>query len=70
MTTTTYRVDGMTCGHCTAAVTDELTALDGVREVSIDLVAGGTSTVHVTSDHDLDPAAVAAAVDEAGYTLV
>ncbi|TCC43968.1 copper chaperone [Kribbella capetownensis] len=69
MTTTTYSVSGMTCGHCTTAVTEELSKLAGVKEVSIDLVAGGTSAVHVTSESALDDAAVREAVDEAGYEL-
>ena len=69
MTTTTYSVTGMTCGHCTAAVTEQLTKLPGVREVSIDLNAGGTSAVHVTSASVLDESAVREAVDEAGYEL-
>lgn len=68
-TVTTYSVAGMTCGHCVSAVTEELTALPGVTDVAVDLVAGGTSAVHVTSDAALDRAAVAAAVDEAGYAL-
>ena len=65
----TYRVNGMTCEHCVAAVTGELTALDGVSAVDIDLVAGGTSTVTVISAEPLDRALVAEAVDEAGYEL-
>ena len=69
MTTTTYRVTGMTCEHCVRAVTDEITDLDGVTAVTVDLVAGGTSTVTVESEHALDDAAIAAAVDEAGYAL-
>ena len=69
MTTTTYSVTGMTCGHCTAAVTEELTKLPGVRQVSIDLNAGGTSAVHVTSESVLEETAVREAVDEAGYKL-
>jgi copper chaperone len=69
MTTTTYSVTGMTCGHCTSAVTEELSKLIGVQQVSIDLVAGGTSAVHVTSESALDEAAVREAVDEAGYEL-
>jgi len=69
-TTTTVQVAGMTCGHCVSAVTEELTALPGVTGVSVDLVAGGTSPVTVTSDQPLDDTAVAAAVDEAGYELV
>jgi copper chaperone len=69
MTTTTYSVAGMTCAHCTSAVTEELTKLPGVSGVTIDLNAGGTSAVHVTSASALDEAAVREAVDEAGYEL-
>jgi copper chaperone len=69
MTTTTYSVTGMTCGHCTAAVTEELTKLPGVTDVAVDLNAGGTSAVHVTSESALDETAVREAVDEAGYEL-
>ncbi|WP_380164858.1 heavy-metal-associated domain-containing protein [Jannaschia sp. R86511] len=68
--TTTIDVVGMTCGHCVSAVTEELSALPGVTDVSVDLVAGGTSPVTVRSEQPLDDAAVAAAVDEAGYELV
>ena len=66
----TYGVTGMTCEHCVRAVTDELTALPGVRDVGVDLVAGGTSTVRVVSDSPLPEQTVREAVDEAGYTLV
>lgn len=69
MTTETYRVAGMTCGHCVNAVTQEITALDGVTAVTVDLVAGGTSDVVVESDGPLDETSVAAAIDEAGYSL-
>lgn len=69
-TNTTYHVAGMTCGHCVSAVTDELSALEGVSRVEVELVAGGTSPVHVTSDGPLAADAVKAAVDEAGYELV
>ena len=67
--TTTYAVAGMTCGHCVSAVSEEIGRLAGVRAVDVDLVAGGTSTVQVTSDAPLDEAAVREAVDEAGYEL-
>lgn len=62
----TYSVTGMTCGHCEHAVASELKALDGVSAVSVDLVAGGISSVTVTSTQPLDEAEVAAALDEAG----
>jgi copper chaperone CopZ len=66
---TTWNVTGMTCGHCVTAVTEELSALDEVTGVTVDLVSGGVSTVHVSSDAALDRSAVRAAVDEAGYRL-
>ncbi|WP_148572306.1 heavy-metal-associated domain-containing protein [Nocardioides caldifontis] len=66
MTTSTYRVTGMTCGHCARAVTEELSALEGVSGVEVDLVAGGTSTVQVTSAAPLADEQVATALDEAG----
>ncbi len=69
MSTTTFRVDGMTCGHCVNAVTEELSALPGVTAVDVELVTGGSSPVTVTSDTPLDPAAVDAAVVEAGYAV-
>ncbi len=56
-TTTTYVVSGMTCGHCVAAVTEEITSLAGVRTVVVDLVEGGDSPVHVTSDSPARPRA-------------
>jgi copper chaperone CopZ len=68
-TASTYAVSGMTCGHCVSAVTEEIGKLAGVSEVKVDLVDGGTSTVHVTSAAQLDTAQVRAAVDEAGYDL-
>ena len=66
MNTTTYNVIGMTCGHCVTAVTEEVSQIPGVRNVEVDL---STGAVTVTSDAALDEAAVAAAVDEAGYEL-
>ena len=62
----TYTVTGMTCAHCVMSVTEEITALDGVTDVAVDLPTGA---VTVTSDGPLDAAQVGAAVEEAGYTL-
>jgi copper chaperone len=62
-------VNGMTCGHCVSSVTEELGALDGVTSVDVRLNAGGTSQVMVTSDVEIDPAAIEAAIVEAGYAL-
>lgn len=67
--TTSFSVDGMTCGNCVRHVTEELTALPGVTDVQVDLVAGGSSPVTVTSEGPLTDEAIAAAVDEAGYAV-
>lgn len=68
--TTEITVAGMTCGHCSAAVSGELSALSGVTEVSVDLNPGAESRVTVVSAAPLDPAVVNAAVADAGYTVV
>ncbi|MDO0930712.1 cation transporter [Streptomyces sp. DG2A-72] len=61
-----YDVKGMTCDHCVQAVSSELNGLPGVEDVQVDLPSG---QVTVTSEQQLDSAAVAAAVDVAGYEL-
>jgi copper chaperone len=64
--TTTITVQGMTCGHCVAAVQQEVGQVPGVTGVDVDLATGA---VAISSEGDLDPVAVAAAVDEAGYEV-
>lgn len=66
MTSSTFTVTGMTCQHCVTSVTTELSELEGVTEVSVNLENG-----HVTieSEGELDTAQVEAAVSEAGYHL-
>ncbi|NUR08816.1 MAG: heavy-metal-associated domain-containing protein [Nocardioidaceae bacterium] len=63
---TVYEVDGMTCGHCSRAVTAEVSALSGVRRVEVDLIDG---RVTVTSDAALARDAIRDAIEEAGYRL-
>jgi len=69
LTATTLSVDGMTCAHCVRAVTEELNALDGVTVVDVELHAGGASLVRYESARPVDAAEIAAAIDEAGYSL-
>ena len=64
MTIRIYRVNGMSCEHCVAAITGEVSGVPGVRDVAVDLAA---ETVTVTGDQ-LDDAAIRDAIDEAGYT--
>jgi copper chaperone len=67
MTTSTYTVTGMTCGHCVGAVQGEVGQLPGVTGVVVDLSSG---QVTVTSEGRLEDDAVRAAVEEAGYEVV
>ena len=65
--TFTGTVAGMTCGHCVASVTEEISEIPGVTAVDVVLETGA---VVVTSEAPLDTETVRAAVDEAGYQLV
>jgi copper chaperone len=64
--TSTYTVTGMTCSHCVAAVREEVGKVDGVTAVDVDLASGA---VTVQSEGPVDPAAIGAAVTEAGYEV-
>ena len=66
MTTETYTVTGMTCGHCVSSVTEEVGELPGVNDVQVDLDSG---RVTVTADGPVGADKVRAAVEEAGYSL-
>ncbi|MEO6627463.1 MAG: cation transporter [Aquihabitans sp.] len=66
-TTATYKVQGMTCGHCVSSVTTELGRIDGVTGVDVHLASGNVS---ISSAGPIPHDAVVAAVDEAGYEVV
>jgi copper chaperone len=66
-TTSTFQVQGMSCGHCVNSVQSEVSAIDGVTAVDVVLTTG---QVTVTSDDAIDASAVSAAVEEAGYEVV
>ncbi|WP_182882125.1 heavy-metal-associated domain-containing protein [Microbispora sp. H10949] len=67
MTTATYTVSGMTCGHCVSSVKEEVGEVAGVTGVEVDLATG---LLTVESDNPLDTATIRAAVEEAGYEVV
>ena len=67
VSTSTYTVTGMTCGHCVRSVTEEVSEVPGVTAVDVDLASG---RVTVSGDRPVDDAAVRAAVAEAGYQVV
>lgn len=62
-------VSGMTCGHCVSSVVEEISEIDGVAKVAVDLNKGGLSRVTIHSTTPLESAAVDAAVTEAGYEV-
>ena len=62
-TTLSFAVPGMHCGHCKAAVTEEVERVSGVTRVDVDLDA---KLVRVGGS-GVDEASVVAAIDEAGY---
>lgn len=64
-TTSTYTVSGMTCGHCVSSVTEEVSEVDGVTDVQVELETG-----RLVVTGDADAGAVTAAVEEAGYSAV
>ncbi|KAF0962637.1 heavy-metal-associated domain-containing protein [Rhodococcus sp. T7] len=66
MSTSSVTVTGMTCDHCVSSVTEEISELPGVTAVNVDLATG---KVVIESTTDLDPGAVAGAVEEAGYSV-
>jgi copper chaperone CopZ len=61
----TYRVEGMSCAHCVAAVTEEVSRIPGAEHVEVDLESG---TLAVRGE-EIEAADVRAAVEEAGYSL-
>ena len=66
-TTAVATVSGMTCGHCVAAVREEVSGIEGVTDVDVVLETGA---VTITADTPVSEDVVRAAVEEAGYELV
>ncbi len=67
MTTNTYTVTGMSCGHCESAVRSEVAQIAGVTAIDVSAADGH---LIVTAEGALDDDAVLAAVDEAGYSAI
>ena len=63
--TLTLSVPGMTCGHCEAAVKQEVGAVTGVTDVSVDL----DSKDVVITGSELNRGIIVAAIDEAGFDV-
>ncbi len=65
----TLNVNGLTCGSCVASVSEELSEVPGVSNVTVNLNKGGASVATVITTALVDPSALEAAVTEAGYSL-
>lgn len=63
-TTTTFQVQGMTCGHCERAVIQAVQQIDPDAQVRIDRASGS-----VVVDSTAPREALAAAIAEEGYTV-
>ena len=61
--TVTYRVPGMHCEHCERAVTEEVSTVQGVESVEVDL----ETKLVVVNGRELDHARLRASIEEAGY---
>ena len=70
MVTAMYVVEGLTCGSCLAQVLENVRSLEGVTDVTMDLVRGGQSPLVVTSTAKLALEAVRASVESAGFDLI
>ncbi len=67
MTEKTLNVEGMSCGHCKAAVEGELNRLPGVERANADVEKG---TVEVSYDEAaVTTEDLKGAIEEAGYTV-
>jgi copper chaperone CopZ len=66
LSTVTFTVTGMTCGHCAASVREEVASIPGVTTVDVDLASG---KVNIASEGGVEPEAIQSAVEEAGYKL-
>lgn len=65
-TTQTFKITGMTCGHCVQSVTEEVSEIAGIRDVVVDL---DSATLSFNSDSEISRETVVAAVTEAGYSV-
>jgi copper chaperone len=61
------KIKGMSCQHCVMAATKALTALDGVKDVKVDLKSGVATYEEVKT---VDPRVIAEAIKKAGYEVV
>ena len=62
-------IEGMTCGHCVNHVKEELNALVGVEDITVDLDPKGISVATVALSEEVTDTQLKEAIDEAGYDI-
>lgn len=67
MKTMELTIEGMTCGHCAASVTRELSQLSGIETVEVDQPGGSAKLEFVDTPQEDE---LSAAISKAGYKLV
>ena len=70
MSATIVKATGLTCNHCAMSVTEELQEIENVKDVNVEVVNGGESTVTINHEGELSEQVIDEAITEAGFTLV
>ena len=70
MSATTVKATGLTCNHCAMSVKEEVSEIENVTGVEVEVVKDGESTVTIEHEGDLPTESIAAAIEEAGFELV
>jgi Cu+-exporting ATPase len=63
----TIKIDGMHCNHCKMRVEKALKALNGVTSAVVNLEA---KTADIESSSEINDAAIAEAIDDAGFKVI
>lgn len=66
MKTESFNVPGISCQHCVNAITNEVSPIEGVKNVVVDLAS---KTVQVESSEAVSRETLSAAIVEAGYDI-
>lgn len=61
----TVKIDGMSCGHCVSSVTEALQALEGAKDVSVELASGIAKL-----DTQADPEKIREAIEDIGFDVM
>ena len=70
MATKVVKATGLTCNHCAMSVTEEVSEVEGVDSVEVDVVKDGESTITIEHTDPVSDTAINAAIAEAGFEVV